>query len=235
MLRKGFTIVAYLDDFFLCETTRSRCALAVDTLISLLRELGFMINWSKVVGTTQTLTYLGVEFDTMAMCLQPPQHKLQALREELAVLSNRMCASKKQLQSLVGKLNWAASIVFGGRVFIRRLINGITKLRYSSHKVRLIGEIRQDILWWIQFMPIFNGKCLLLDSRPISAVYTDACVHGGGGCLANDWFCTNWYVDYLTLAHLHINEKEILTAVLAVYRWAPHFRDSRIYIFSDEC
>ena len=86
MLRKGFTIVAYLDDFFLCETTRSRCALAVDTLISLLRELGFMINWSKVVGTTQMLTFLGVEFDTVAMCLQLPQHKLHALRGKIGSL-----------------------------------------------------------------------------------------------------------------------------------------------------
>jgi hypothetical protein len=44
MAKQGFTIVAYLDDFFVHETNFERCLLAVHTLVNLLRRLGFAIS-----------------------------------------------------------------------------------------------------------------------------------------------------------------------------------------------
>ncbi|CAC5422626.1 unnamed protein product [Mytilus coruscus] len=57
MSRRGFTVVAYLNDFFLCEQSEFRCRQALNSLIFLLRELGFMINWQKVVDPTTKLTF----------------------------------------------------------------------------------------------------------------------------------------------------------------------------------
>ena len=65
MARRGFTVLAYLDDFLIIESSQQQCQIAVDTLISLLQSLGFTINWSKVVQPSQSLYFLGVEMDTV--------------------------------------------------------------------------------------------------------------------------------------------------------------------------
>lgn len=61
MSRQGFIVVVYLDDFLICEKTKNRCALAMRFLISLLRKLGFSINWKKEVDPSQVLVFLGIE------------------------------------------------------------------------------------------------------------------------------------------------------------------------------
>ena len=70
MSRQGFIVVVYLDDFLICEKTKNRCALAIRFLISLLRKLGFSINWKKVVDPSQVLVFLGIEIDTVKLELR---------------------------------------------------------------------------------------------------------------------------------------------------------------------
>lgn len=175
MSRRGFNcIVAYLDDFFICAPSREECASIMGTLIRLLRKLGFMINWKKVIDPTQSITFLGIEISSIDMQLCLPGDKQGQIKEELAKFKLRKRASKKQLQSLTGKLNWASSVVYGGRVFLRRLINAMNSLKHSSHKLRISQHMSQDLHWWHSFMVHFNGKSLLLDKVPVTPVYTDA-------------------------------------------------------------
>ena len=65
MARRGFTLLAYLDDFLIIEPIQQQCQIAMDPLISLLQSLGFTINWSKDVQPSQSLCFLGVEMDTV--------------------------------------------------------------------------------------------------------------------------------------------------------------------------
>lgn len=233
MSRRGFTIIAYLDDFLICETTKQRCIQALNILLALLRKLGFMINWSKVVDPTTKLTFLGIEIDSTAMELRLPGEKLSLLKHELAEFSKRKRASKKQLQSIAGKLNWASAVVHGGRVFLRRIIDAITPLKHDWHKAILHGEIWHDIEWWKKFLETFNGKSLILGKIPLSSVYTDACKQGGGGFFGCDWFYTNWENDFPVVKNLHINELEALAVVLAAQRWGKDWENKRVVIFSD--
>ena len=121
MSRRGYTIVVYMDDFLICEESKDKCHKALITLIFLLRALGFSINWHNVVDPSQRITFLGIEICSISMYLRLPKDKLLSLREELALFLHRKRASKHQLQSLAGKLNWAAAVVYGGRVFLRRI------------------------------------------------------------------------------------------------------------------
>ena len=50
MDRRGFTVLAYLDDFLIISDTALECQQAYQELIKLLSELGFQINWDKAVG-----------------------------------------------------------------------------------------------------------------------------------------------------------------------------------------
>jgi len=234
MARKGHTnVVAYLDDFFICESTKDACASTLKTLILLLRKLGFAINWNKVVDPTTSITFLGIEVDSIAMELRLPGDKLKVLREELDRFANLNRASKKQLQSLTGKLAWSASVVHGGRVFLRRLFDAIASLKRDSHRIRLRAELLADINWWKTFITTFNGKSIILRDDPVSAVYTDACGEGGGGHWGQNWFYVNWPLDWPAAHPFHINEKEILSVVLAAHYWGSCWQNRKVYIFSD--
>ena len=186
-----------------------------------------------MVDPSTTITFLGIEIDSLAMCLRLPDEKIIQIREELARFQGRKRASKKQLQSLAGKLNFCASVVFGGRVFSRRIIDTVNMLKADHHKVRLSGNIRADISWWYSFMATFNGKSMLLDHQPIISVFTDSCDIAAGRVYNGDWYYLNWELDWPFVANLHINSKEVLAVFLAVCRWAPCWRNKRICIQSD--
>lgn len=234
LARRGLTaIVVYLDDFFIKADTFEDCLVTMNTLIALLRKLGFGINWNKVVDPSTKITFLGIEIDSIAMCLRLPDEKLIQVRQELSLFQLRKRASKKQLQSLAGKLNFCASVVYGGRVFSRRIIDTINLLKEGSHKIRLSNSIKSDILWWHSFMASFNGRSMLLEKQPITSVFTDSCTLGAGAIYNGDWFYTNWQLDWPAVANLHINSKEILAVFLAVCRWASAWSNKRIYIQSD--
>ena len=122
MANKGYTVLAYLDDFLIIEPTQLRCRAAFDMLVSLLETLGFTINWTKVVYPTQRLTFLGVEIDTVKCELRlPDDHMTELLSLCKATILKCKC-STLHLQRLLGKLNWVACVVLGGRIFLRHLI-----------------------------------------------------------------------------------------------------------------
>ena len=82
-------------------------------------------------------------------------------------------------------------------------------------------------------MKTFNGRSMLLDKQPITSVFTDSCKSAAGGVYDGDWFYLNWDVDWPQISKMHINVKEAMAVYLAVYRWAPLWRNKRIIIQSD--
>ena len=104
---------------------------------------------------------------------------------------------------------------------------------WKSDRIRLDGELLNDILWWHQFMGIFTGKSLLMHEQPIHSVLTDASSQGAGCFFEGDWLYCNWAHDWPQAARLHINCKETLAVVLAACRWAPLWENHVVYITSD--
>ena len=84
-------------------------------LCGLLRRLGFAINYSKVEGPAQRITFLGITLDTVTQTVELPQRKLSELYDTLLDMYSRPKVTKRQLQSLAGKLNWATQCTYGGR------------------------------------------------------------------------------------------------------------------------
>ena len=69
--------------FFIISPSRAECQHTQMVLITLLRKLGFQISWSKVVDPTQSITFLGIELDTVNMCSRIPTKKLEEIRQKL--------------------------------------------------------------------------------------------------------------------------------------------------------
>lgn len=110
--------------------------------LNLLSELGLIINWEKVIGPTQRLTFLGIEIDTVLRQLCLPESKLCELRELLSDALIMLSITKRELQTLLGKLNFAARVVFGGRTFLRRIIDVMNTLLRPHHHTLINKQLR---------------------------------------------------------------------------------------------
>ena len=159
-----------------------------------MQDLGFQISWHKVVPPTQQLTFLGTELNSVTRCTALPQSKLVELQEVIKGFTTRIWASKRQLQQLAGKLSWACRVVYGGRTFLRHILDVIGSLSSSSARYKLSAGFYEDIQWSDTFLATFNGRQLFL--QPVSAqVQTDACHQAAGAFFEGDWLYHNFACD----------------------------------------
>ena len=226
-------VVAYMDDFLLTADTSELCQAALNALMRLVRQLGFAINYSKVEGPTQRLTFLGVTIDTVTMTMELPEAKIRDLTQDLQSVFSSIKVSKRQLQSLAGKLNWASQCIYGGRFHLRRLLDRIATMRCPWHRSRVTIEMRLDIDWWLRFLRTFNGTMPLVDCRPATPISIDACMEAAGAFNQGDWVYTHWQTHWPRAASLHINYKEVLALEPAVTRWSHLWAGKKVFIHSD--
>ena len=102
------------------ETFES-CVEANNTLIKLLRSLGFRINWKKAVDPMTEQVFLGIRINSVQSRISLDPNKTS---ETISMLDETLCRtrlSKHQLQSLAGKLSWASNVIPFGRSFICRI------------------------------------------------------------------------------------------------------------------
>jgi hypothetical protein len=231
---KGYDgVVAYMDDFLLIAKTYEACKKALNSLMRLVRELGFAINYSKVEGPSQRLTFLGIRLDTVNMTMELPQSKLLDLEQHLLTVKASSKVTKRQLQSLAGRLNWASQCVYGGRFHLRRLLDRITTLRCPWHRSRVTREMTLDINWWLDFLHAFNGSMPLVDARPATPISIDACTEAAGAFNCGDWVYTSFTTQWPQAAPLHINFKEVLALEPAATRWAHLWGGKKVFVHSD--
>ena len=235
LLKRGINVVVYLDDFLVVADTYTECQRGLDTLMTLVRLLGFSIAWEKTLGPTQCLTFLGIKIDTQAYTLSLPEDKVTSLHSLLTSFMTRSRASCRQLQQLAGKLSWAAHVVNGGRIYLQRVLDLIRPLRKAHHKVQLNNAFKQDISWWLTFLTVFNSRGIRSQRCEPSSVYTDACNQGAGIITDNNWSYINWKLDMPSVSrqHTHINVKETMAVILAIYRYAPTWRGQHVVVYTD--
>ena len=181
MAKRGYrTTVVYLDDFLIISASYAECLEIFNYLVELLKELGFKISWHNIVPPTQALIFLGIFISSVTQTLELHQDKLVALQDLLQAFLHQHRASKNQFQSLAGKLSWACRVVYGGRTFLRHILDAMNAMQSSSARYRLSPEFSADLTWWAEFLKLFNGKQLFLDSGPVVDVQTDAWFDGMG-------------------------------------------------------
>lgn len=226
-------VIAYLDDFLVIDESYDDCSAALKKLLQVLRLLGFHINYSKIEGPSQRLVFLGVLIDTVDMTLSLPNEKLIDFHKLLQSFSVKKRASKRQLESLIGSLNWASQVIQGGRPFLRRIIDLKNTLASHSDQVLLNQDFYADINWWLKFLKVFNGTMKILDDKPVTSIQCDACGEGGGATFLGDFMYINWKIDMPDVLPLHINSKEIIIIILAIFRWSSMLQNKRVIIYTD--
>lgn len=194
MARRGFhCIVVYVDDFIIICPTQAMAWYAFWALRLLLRKLGFQVNMRahKCIAPCQIIDFLGITLDSITMQARLGQAKLAAITALINETLARTSITRRELDKLNGKLNWVCKVVYGGRTFLRRLIDAQWSVKKPHHHIRLSAGIRLDLAWWQQFLPQFNGCTELIPSRPLSLddCSTDASSsYGYGAFLMGGYF-----------------------------------------------
>ena len=119
-----------LDDFlFVCGRDKGLASSMLDAFLKFSDDIGLPLNGDKTVRPCTTLSFVGLEIDSVLMEVRLPFDKLQKIRSQLRSMSTKRKATLRELQSLIGLLNFACAVVVPGRPFLRRIIDLTVGLR----------------------------------------------------------------------------------------------------------
>ena len=229
-----FYVLNYADDFAGCESEFSVAQLSFDKLGQLLFDIGLTESKSKASPPSQIMTYLGVSFNTVDMCMHVDKDKVVELKSELNKWAKKTVAKKCELQSILGKLLWVSKTVRFSRVFVCRIIAEVRKLNKQSEKTTLSRDIRKDFLWWQKFLESFSGVEIIISPTVCLSVLGDAYPQGGGSWNpAQAEYFSNRFPEYMCSADTPIHVKEFVVVILSVRLWGPNWSGQRIMIFCD--
>jgi len=236
-------VVGVMDDYLLLHCDRRVCLVMLAVAAALLADLGFEVNFKpgKTVLPARSQKFVGVVINTARMTLSLPADKLQSLLADVSALLPRRTVSRKALQRVVGKMQWASRVVYGGRVFMRGCLDGLSSVRHPGHHVTLNRALRDDLAWWLSAAAAQNGRLSLAPSLPTFYVYTDACLSpapsvgiffdGGFASLALPAFPSLGLPVPESLDD--INPWECFAILVAVSLFAHCWRGGRVVFFCD--
>ncbi len=195
--QQGVEILHYLDDFLVISPSEGGCEEALAKALQGCQELGVPIATHKTEGPSTTMTFLGIELDTVAMTLRLPREKVCRLQREINRWLRRRCCTKRELQSLIGMLQHASCVVRPGRTFLRRLIALLSVAKKPHHRIRLNMGFRSDVAWWATFLPAWNGTGMMrrvCKGGYVATVTSDASGNWGCGAFTSrgEWFQLQW-------------------------------------------
>ena len=237
MFQRGLTCgLHYLDDFLLAGPPgSSSCAKSLSVALDTCDLLGVPVAAHKTIEPSTSLTFLGIQVDTVEGQFRLPVEKLSRLKATISAWRGRRKCTKRELLSLVGQLQHAASVVKPGRTFLRRMID-LSKVVSQLHfTIRLNNAFRADLEWWHLFISRWNGTSLIqtlsAGARPADVtVFSDASNWGCGACSSRHWFQTRWPPMWEPVA---IAIKELLAVVLAAATWGPGWHCAHVLFRCD--
>ena len=127
--------------------------------ITLFPPIGIPMAPEKTYGPVTTLSFAGIELDSILLEARLPSDKLDKCKSPISKFLCRKKVTLKEVQSLTGLLKFACSVIRPGRAFLRRLYIDLTLgIRSPLHKIRLNRVVKKDLQLWLSFLCNFNDK-----------------------------------------------------------------------------
>ncbi|XP_043217501.1 uncharacterized protein LOC122379391 [Amphibalanus amphitrite] len=185
---KSLSLMAYVDDFYLCSTKAS-IDRDLGVLLETLSTLGLAVNFEKSHLTpSESVTYLGFEI-RCATALSPPvitvpKCKVRKLKQDISRALKRSFISARLLARIAGRCISMLAAVFPAKLKLRnvyRLLNS-----RSSWEARLLWSpgAREDLSWWVSSLDGWNGRLLVPPAVCELQLSTDASGSGWGAVLS---------------------------------------------------
>lgn len=111
--------------------------------------------------------------------------------------------------------------------------------------------MREDLGWWMEFAPSFNGVSLIPYIQHHTDIYTDSSLRGFGAVYGSQWLagcwdrsmeedfcstsCNHWVQPpEIEVKHLsNINVLELWAVIAAIERWAPELSNNSVSLYTD--
>jgi len=178
----SIVLVRYLDDFLFIGHTAIEIQQQLSIATTVFQQYGLVVNPDKTEGPLQSITFLGVQLDSIHCTLACTEQRLVEIKSIIHPIINTntihhtlRCST---ILSIVGKFSFAAQVLPGARPFMRRMID-ITRDRSHSTRIRLSTAFKVDLQYWYQHITIWNGRQLWCTPEPITIV-SDASLAGFG-------------------------------------------------------
>ena len=229
----------YLDDFLLGgRPEKEDCTILMTTFIDVCSDLGVPIAHENTVGPTKHLTYLGLDIDTVEMCIRIPAEKISELTTQLEKMLCKNKTTLKSLQSLVGVLNFCSRAIPAGRAFSRRFYGAMSGVQQPYHFIRVTHSMKEDIRVWLSFLELFNGCCYFPDLKWATLhLFTDSSGGKQLGCgsyYEPHWAYFSWPVAWKEADILRdMTFLELVPIVLAFHIWSHHWVNRKIVLHID--
>ncbi|KAM9967259.1 hypothetical protein ACTFIR_007499 [Dictyostelium discoideum] len=190
MLRDiNVSVIAYLDDLLIVGSTKEECLSNLKKTMDLLVKLGFKLNLEKsVLEPTQSITFLGLQIDSVSMKLLVPKEKKKSIIKEIRNFLKLDCCSPRKLAGLKGKLIALKDAVIPFRLYTRQtnkfhsqcltLANGDWDVSFPIPQ-----EVKSEISHWLTVLNQWNGKEISLFPSYDYVLTTDASESGAGATL----------------------------------------------------
>ena len=180
MKKKGFEVLAYIDDFCGAHSSFDEAVRAFAEFERLCQVLGLQIAPEKSAFPSTTMEWLGFQFDTTRMDITIPHDKLADIIAIAHLWSTKSRATRKELQALAGKLNHVAQCIPPARRFMSRILS-LLRAAPPQGSIRVNEEVRRDVAWFVKYAQKCNGRQLITRDLPSFDIQCDACLQGGGG------------------------------------------------------
>ena len=226
-------IFSFLDDFILFANSPSALSAATEVTLSLLQSLGFRVNWEKSnLLPAQVVEFLGVSWDLRDCSLSVPQDKRVAIIARCREMSQRVSATRRELESLTGLINFAATYVVLGRLHLLPImmwVNLHTQPCSRDESVHL--DVRFKELLEIWMCPDFLDHPVPMHvSQPSLTLMTDASLDGWCGILLPRKALGSWAPDVFQFS---MNWKELKAIHLSLLEFQLILRGKTVRLLSD--
>ena len=109
-----------------------------------------------MVTPATKVTCLGVEINSENFTVSITEEKIQDILNICNLWSVKTHCTKRELQSLLGKLLYITKCVKSSRFFLNRMLE-LLRSSHKQEKIILTQNFKQDLNWFKEFVPKFNG------------------------------------------------------------------------------
>ncbi|KAL7286935.1 hypothetical protein TKK_0018878 [Trichogramma kaykai] len=216
---QGFMSVIYLDDFLLIVNDYLKCQENVQSTVTLLKSLGFIVNFEKsnlTPATTQK--FLGLLYDSEKMLVRLPTEKIEKVKRITNI--KQKTVKIRDFARILGFLVSCCPAVKYGYCYTKNCEReNFLALRFNDSDynkfMTLPASINEDLRWWNTVnlhkgYPIKNAVYEL-------EIYSDASLTGWGAVCNGEKAHGHWS----TLEReLHINQLELIAAFFGLRAFA---------------
>ena len=133
-----------------------------DTVIYLLRNLGYVINLKKsLLHPTQRIEFLGMIIGLVEMTVSMSQEKVEPISKRFQDILSMQEVSIKDLAKVLETLSSATLAILPAPLYMRylqrqQIPNLCLEIDYNS-KVALNSLFKEELTWWISNLRLPNG------------------------------------------------------------------------------